>query len=374
MNQQHTGLDIRGNRNTAPAHLGEPAGRVFEAPVIPCEGAALNTFPGFHGAVAGGELEAVCGNILFPGGVDKAQNGIVAVFRQFGIVHGAAEVPQSRPGQHHRFAGQVGVACDDLTDGRACDQEQIHVPRIRTVGAVAVPVVALLPAHVEVTFGGVVVEVTHSLTGISIQLDVEGNMLVQGVRFPGVIAHGIAGCHVQILLRLVDFAGLFAEAIEAILFFDLARVDAAVVAVLPVGKIRDIRMDQRAVPIIDQNPERAFLHHNLQPAAPDHSPGFLIGQLGRCGGDSFAAVLHQLIRPGLPGSHHQTVGCLVPVPVKTCPDAQNVIGQKPDADLHRVGRNGKAASKAAYLPCCAAYFHGHPPFVLRGIACRNPIL
>ena len=154
------------------------------------------------------------------------------------------------------------------------------------------PVVALLAAHVEITLGRVVVEIAHSLLGAAVQADVERNMLVEGVGLLGVVAHGVAGGHVHVFLGLVDLAGFLAEAVEAVVGLDLAGVDAAVVAVLAVGQVGNIGVQQAAVLIIDHDAERCFLDDDLETRPLDDGLPVAVGQ--GCGGglDALAAVLH----------------------------------------------------------------------------------
>mgnify|MGYP000470693056 CR=1 FL=1 len=126
------------------------------------------------------------------------------------------------------------------------------------------PVVALLAAHVEIALGGIVVEVADSLLGATVQADIERNVLVEGIRLLGVVAHGVAGSHIHVFLGLVDLAGFLAEAVEAVVGLDLAGVDAAVVAVLAVGQVGNIGVQQAAVLIIDHDAERCLLDDDLE--------------------------------------------------------------------------------------------------------------
>ena len=364
MHQQHAGLDVGRDHDAAVMHLGEPVSRVLEALSVPGEGAALDALGRFNSAVAAGKLEAVRGDALLAGGVDEVENGIVAVLRQLGIVHRAAQVAQRGLGQHDALAGQVGVALDNAADGRARNQEQVNVACIGAVAGVAVPVVALFAAHVEVALGRVVVEVAHSLLGAAVQADIKRNVLVQRVGLLGVVAHGIAGRHIHVLLGLVDFAGLLAEAVEAVVRLNLAGVDATVIAVLTVGQVGNVRVQQAAVLVIDHDAEGFLLNDHLQAAALNDGFLLAIGQGGGSALDALAAVLHQVIGAGFPCGHRQAVAGLVPIAVKTGADAQDVIRQEPDAQLDSVGGNRVIA--AAVLDCTAgvAHFHSFSPFSL----------
>ena len=361
VNQQHAGFDVGRNKNAALDHLGKPVSGVLKALVVPGEGAALDALLGFHGAVAGGKLEAVHGDVLLMGGINEFQHSVIAVFRQFGVVHGAAQIAQRCFGQHDGLAGQIGVTLNDIADGGACDQEEIHIPGIGAVGGVTVPVVTLFAAHVEITFSGVVVKVTNCLFGTAVQLDVERNVFVQGIGLLGIVAHGIAGGHVHVLFSLVDLAGFFAKAIEAVVGFDLGSVHAAVVGILTISKVGNICMQQAAIFIVYHDTEGCLFHNHLQAAALDHGLLVAIGQFGSGGLHALAAVLHQLVRAGVPGGHGQTVGRFIPIPIKTGADTQNIVRQKPDADLHRIGGNREAVFQLFDRTCRVANFHVQAP-------------
>ena len=362
MDEQHTGLDVGRDDDAALFHLGEPVCRVLEALVVPCKGAALDALGRFYSAVAAGKLEPVCGDALLAGGVDEIQHRVIAVLGQFGVIHRTAEVAECSLRQHDALAGQVGVALDDLADGRACDQEQINIARIGAVGRVAMPVVALFAPHVEITLGRIVVEVADRLFCAAVQPDIKRNVLVERVGLLGVVAHRIAGGHIHVFLGLVDLAGLLTEAVEAVIGLDLAGMDAAAVAVLAVGKVRNVGVQQAAVLVVDHDAEGCLLDHDLQAPALNHSLFFAIGQNGGGRLYALAAALHQGIGAGLPCGHRQAVGGLVPVAVKAGADAQDVIGQKPDAQLHSVGSNGIVAAAVFDSATGVAHFHRFSPF------------
>ena len=362
MDEQHTGLDVGRDDDAALFHLGEPVCRVLEALVVPCEGAALDALGRLDCAITAGKLEPVCGDALLAGGVDEIQHRVIAVLGQFGVIHRTAEVAERSLRQHDALAGQVGVALDDFADGRACDQEQINIARIGAVGRVAMPVVALLAPHVEITLGRVVVEVTDRLFCAAVQPDIKRNVLVERVGLLGVVAHRIAGGHIHVFLGLVDLAGLLTEAVEAVIGLDLAGMDAAAVAVLAVGKVRNVGVQQAAVLVVDHDAEGFLLDHDLQALALDHSLLFAIGQNGGSRLYALATALHQGISAGLPCGHRQAVGGLVPVAVKAGADAQDVIGQKPDAQLHSVGCNGIVTAAVLDSTAGVAHFHRFSPF------------
>ena len=229
------------------------------------------------------------------------------------------------------------------------------------------PVVALLAAHVEIALGGIVVEVADSLLRAAVQADIERNVLVEGIRLLGVVAHGVAGSHIHVFLGLVDLAGFLAEAVEAVVCLDLAGVD----AVLAVGQVGNVGVQQAAVLIIDHDAERCFLDDDLETRTLDNGLPVAVGQ--GCGGglDALAAVLHQLVGAGLPCGHGQAVGGFIPVAVKARADAQYIVGQEPDAQLYSVGGYGIIASAVLDSAAGVAHFHRFSPSFLRIIEWWN---
>ena len=362
VDQQHTGLDVGRDDNAALFHLGEPVCRVLEPLVVPSEGAALDALGRLDRAVAAGQLEAVCGDALLAGRVDEVEHGVIAVLGQLGIIHRAAQIAQRGLRQHDALAGQVGVALDDLADGRAGNQEQVNVARVGAVGRIAVPVVALLAAHVEITLGRVVVEIADRLPGAAVQADVERNVLVERVGLLGVVAHGVAGGHVHVFLGLVDLAGFLAKAVEAVVSLDLAGMDAAVVAVLAVGQVGNIGVQQAPVLIIDHDAERRFLDDDFQSLALDDGLLAAVSQRSLGGLDALAAVLHQFVGAGVPRRHGQAVRGFVPIAVKARADAQDVVGQEPDAQFHGVSSHSIVAAVVGDCAAGVAHFHRFSPF------------
>ena len=193
MHEEHARLDVGRYDDPPLIHGRKPRRRIFEALIVPRKGASLDAFLCLHSAVSGRELESVYGNILLPGRIYEVQDRIVAVRRQLRIIHRGAEVPEGSPGQQHGFTGQVRIAADHVAHGRSRDQEQVDIACICRVSGIAVPVVALLTPHIEHAFRCVVVKISHCFSGRFLQLDVERNMLVEGICLYGVVAHGIAG-------------------------------------------------------------------------------------------------------------------------------------------------------------------------------------
>ena len=150
-------------------------------------------------------------------------------------------------------------------------------------------------------------------------------MLVEGVRLLGIVAHGVLGAHTHELLRLIEFAALLSEAVEAVRRRNLAGVDAAVVGVLLIGKIYDVRVKQCSVLVIHTDAEGILFHHSLKLCALDNSLGVPVLQSGFRRLDARPAAFHKRIHPVFPGGGGETVGFLGKIPVKACPDAQNGV-------------------------------------------------
>ena len=222
--------------------------------------------------------------------------------------------------------------------------------------------VALLPAHVKVALVGVVIEISHGLAGVPVELDVKRNVLVQRVGLLGIVAHGVLGAHPHELLGFVQAAGLFAEAVEAIPGRDLAGVDAAVVAVLQVGQVHNVGVELGALGIIDTDAEGVLLDLHPQLGALEHR---LVGAvLQRAGGglDALADVLHKAIQTVFPGGGYQRVGFLRKVTVKAGADAYDVVGQQQDPQLHPVRQDTDDGAFPANLVHMRTNFHGHTSF------------
>ena len=265
MYQEHAGLDVRRNCDAALFHRRKPRRRILESGVIPCKRAAFDALLGLDRAVAGRKLEAIHRDSFFFCRVDEFEHRVVAVFRQFRIVHRAAKVAERRLREQNRLARQIRIPPDDVFHGRSRDQEQINISGIRAEACVAVPVVSLLPAHVKVAFRRAVVEIADRLSGCPVQADIERDMLVQRVCFLRVISHRVAGRHVHELFCFVDFSGLFSKSVKTILRLNLTAVNPSAVRILPVGKIRNVRVQERSVLIEDQKAHRFFLDNDPEP-------------------------------------------------------------------------------------------------------------
>ncbi len=186
-------------------------------------------------------------------------------------------------------------------------------------------------------------------------------MLVEGIRLLRVVSHRIARSHVEVGLRLVDLAGLLAKAVEAVVRLDLARMESSVIGILPVGKVRDIRMQKGTVCVKDEDPHRILLHDDLQPLSLDHRLVLPVGDRHRGELHSPPVGLQEVIGSGVPCRHGQAVGGLVKVPVESRPDPHNLIRQEQNPDLHRVGGNRCGLPVLRYLSCSVTNLHALLP-------------
>ena len=139
-------------------------------------------------------------------------------------------------------------------------------------------------------------------------------------------------------------------------------MDAAVVAVLAVGQVGNIGVQQAPVLIIDHDAERRFLDDDFQPLALDDGLLAAVGQRSLGGLDALAAVLHQFVGAGVPRRHGQAVRGFVPIAVKARADAQDVVGQEPDAQFHGVSSHSIVAAVVGDCATGVAHFHRFSPF------------
>ena len=126
--------------------------------------------------------------------------------------------------------------------------------------------------------------------------------------------------------------------------------------------VGNVGVQQATVLIIDHDAERRLLDDDLQALALDDGLLVAVGQ--GCGGGlhALAAVLHQLVGAGLPCGHGQAVGGFIPVAIEARADAQDVVGQEPDAQLYSVGGCGIIASAVLDSAAGVAHFHRFSPF------------
>ena len=276
MAQQDAGFDVGHVLGVLFVHGVEVAAGILEAVGVPCKDAALVVLAG----IAAGQVEAIDGEALFLDGVDKAQHSIITVLFQLGVVHTGALIAQRTLGQQCRTAGQQGVVVHDAGDGVAADQEAVQIAAVCLKIGVAGPVVALFAAHVEHGLVEVVVEHAHSLVGVAVQTDVEGDVLVKGIHLLGIVAHGIGGALPLEGLVLIQQAALFAKAVEAVVLLYPAVSHHAVVGVLDEGVAGQGAVQLRAVRSQQPEVDGVFVHHQRHLAGGKGEGTVVLDDLG----------------------------------------------------------------------------------------------
>ena len=356
--QQDAGLDVGDVLGALLVHGGKVGPGVLEAVGVPGEEAALAVLAG----VARGQVEAVDGEALFLDGVDEVEDGVVAVLFQLGVVHGGPLIAQGPLGQQGGAAGQQGVVVHHAADAAARDQEQVDVAAVGLPVAVAGPVVALLAAHVEHRLVEVVVEQAHRLPGGAGQMDVEGNVLVQGVHLLGVIAHGVGGPLPQEGLVLVQQAGLFAEAVETVVLCHRAVVGHPAVGIQGVGGAGQIAVEEIAVLVVELEAEGRTGHFQPDGRRLEGVALPCLGDLGLDRVQTGPLLGEQAVQTVLPGGGGQDIGFFIQLPVKGHPDPDDLVGDKTDLDVCAVGVEQEGAVQALHGLNFLAKIHRVSPF------------
>ena len=351
--QQDTRLDVGHVLGVLFVHGVEVGAGVLEALGVPCKDAALVVLAG----IAAGQVESVDGETLFLDGVDKAQHSVIAVLFQLGVVHTGALIAQRTLGQQCRTAGQQGVVVHDAGNGVAADQEAVQIAAICLKIGVAGPVVALFAAHVEHGLVEVVVKHAHSLVGVAVQTDVEGDVLIKGIHLLGIVAHGIGGALPLEGLVLIQQAGLFAKAVEAVVLLHPAVSHHAVVGVLDEGVAGQGAVQLGAIGSQQLEVDGVLVHHQRHLAGGKGEGAVILGELGGKGLHTGALTLEQLIHPILPCGGHQDVGLLCQLVVKACADADDLIGHKADLDICVISMQLESAVFALHAGKTGADLH-----------------
>ena len=326
---------------------------VLEALGVPGKDTALVVLAG----IAAGQVEAIDGEALFLDGVDKAQHGVIAVLLQLGVVHAGALIAQSTLGQQSRTAGEQGVVVHNAGDGVAADQEAVQITAVCLKIGVAGPVVALFAAHVEHGLVEVVVEHADSLVGVTVQTDVEGDVLVEGIHLLGVVAHGVGGALPLEGLVLIQQAGLFAKAVEAVVLLHPAVSHHAVVGVLDEGVAGQGAVQLGAIGSQQLEVDGVLVHHQRHLAGGKGEGAVVLGELGGKGLHTGALTLEQRVHPILPCGGHQNVGFLCQLMVKACADADDLIGHKADLDISVISMQQESAVLALHAGKTGADLH-----------------
>ena len=224
------------------------------------------------------------------------------------------------------------------------------------------PVIPLLASHIKVTFCRAVVEISYSFFRAALQLDIERNMLVQGICLLRIVSHRISGSHVHIFFCFIDLAAFFTKSVKIIVILDLAGMNAAPVGILAVRKLRNICMKHGSFCIIDTDAEWIFFHFKAELLSGNHCPGLTIHQCRFRHGNPLPVILHQFICAGFPRGCYQTVGRFIPVSVKARPDTDDIIRKEPYTNLHCVCSNRIIMILCCDSTCFVTYFHEFSSF------------
>ena len=176
-------------------------------------------------------------------------------------------------------------------------------------------------------------------------------MFIQRIGFFRIISHGVFRAHIHKFLRLIELSALFTETVKTIVRRDLTRMDPTMVAVLHISQIHNVCMNLCALSIINTNTERFFFHFHTQNFTLDHCFFRPVSQFCFCRPDTFPIILHKLIHPVFPCSCHQTIRFLRKITVKSRPDPDDRICQKPNADFCAVCQHRKIIFRLLYGLC-----------------------
>ena len=355
--QQDARLDVGHVLGVLFVHGMEVSTGVLEALGVPGKDTALVVLAG----VAAGQVESINGEALFLDGVNESQHSVVAVFLQLGVVHAGALIAQSTLGQQSRTAGEQGVVVHNAGDGVAADQEAVQIAAVGLEVGVAGPVVALLAAHVEHGLVEVVVEHADSLFGVTVQTDVEGDVLVESIHLLGIVAHRVGSTLTLERLVLVQLAGLLAKAVEAVVLFHPAVSHNAVVGVLDEGVAGQGAVQLRAVSGQQLEIDGVLLDHQSHLAGGKSDGLVVLGDLSRKRLHAGALALEQVVHTVFPGGGHQDVGFLGQLVVKAGADTDDLVGHEADLDIRVVGVQQESAVLALHAGKTGADFHNAVP-------------
>ena len=183
-------------------------------------------------------------------------------------------------------------------------------------------------------------------------------MLVQGVHFLRVVAHGVGGPLAEELLVLVQRPRLLAEAVEAVLLLHPAVVGHPVVGVQHEGIARQVLVEQGVFLVVEPEGDGVLVHLQAEPAGVEHQ-GFLpLGDAGLNGLEAGALLLKQGVQPVGPGGGGQHVGLLRQLLVEGGADADDLVGDKIELDVGAVGVQQAGALQALQAGDGGTDFHG----------------
>ena len=201
------------------------------------------------------------------------------------------------------------------------------------------------------------VEHAHSLVGVAVQTDVEGNVLVEGIHLLGIVAHGIGGTLPLEGLVLIQQAALFAKAVEAVVLLHPAVSHHAVVGVLDEGVAGQGAVQLGAIGSQQLEVDGVLVHHQRHLAGGKGEGAVILGDLCGKGLHTGALTLEQLVHPILPCGGHQDVGLLCQLMVEACADADDLVGHKADLDICVISMQQESAVLALHAGKTGADLH-----------------
>ena len=136
------------------------------------------------------------------------------------------------------------------------------------------------------------VEHADSLFGVTVQTDVEGDVLVEGIHLLGIVAHGDGGALPLEGLVLIQQAGLFTKAVEAVVLLHPAVSHHAVVGVLDEGVAGQGAVQLGAIGSQQLEVDGVLVHHQRHLAGGKGEGAVVLGDL--CGKGLHTGALFRL--------------------------------------------------------------------------------
>ena len=197
--------------------------------VVPVKDVALAVDRG----IAGRELERVARDRVLLAQADEVHQLILRI-RRVGVVHGGAAVAEAPFWPEQGFTGQADEGFGHIQHLFTGKQVIIDIAGLRLPAAIGGVVVVDFIAQIQPAAAQVVIE--QAVADIAALGDGKRNMFIQRVGADGVVAHGIEVTHFIALTVALQVAGLFAQAVET-LIFAAAQImgDAVAVSVCQIG-------------------------------------------------------------------------------------------------------------------------------------------
>ena len=205
------------------------------------------------------------------------------------------------------------------------------------------------------------VEHADSLFGVTVQTDVEGDVLVEGIHLLGIVAHRVGSTLTLERLVLVQLAGLLAKAVEAVVLFHQAVSHNAVVGVLDKRVAGQGAVQLRAVSGQQLEIDGVLLDHQSHLAGGKSDGLVVLGDLSRKRLHAGALALEQVVHTVFPGGGHQDVGFLGQLVVKAGADTDDLVGHEANFDIRVVSVQQESAVLALHAGKTGADFHNAVP-------------